>query len=85
MGEKKDAPYEHRQEPRPASAWVTRQLTLAVDCAIAGLVCVLLFLWHGFGAWTMGLGTFIGIPLLLIAMALYISAVVTDLKTRGAL
>lgn len=85
MGEQKDVLHEHQQEPRPASAWVTRQLTLAVDCAIAGLVCVLLFLWHGFGAWTMGLGTFVGIPLLLIAMALYISAVVTDLKTRGAL
>ncbi len=71
--------------PHPASPWVTRQLMLAVHCAIAGLTCVSLFLWHGFGAWTMGLGTFIGIPLLLLAMLLYISAVMTDLKTRGAL
>jgi hypothetical protein len=76
--EKPKAPYQ-------TSAWVTRQLTLAVNCAIAGLACVLLFLWHGFGAWTMGLGTFVGIPLVVLAMVLYVSAVVTDLKTRGAL
>lgn len=67
------------------SAWVSGQLIVAVDCAIAGLLCVLLFLWYGFGAWTMGLGTFVGIPLLVLAVLLYITAVITDLKTRGAL
>lgn len=67
------------------SAWVRRQLALAVGCAIVGLVCVLLFLWHGFGAWSMGLGTFTGIPLLIIALLLYVSAVAADLKRRGAL
>lgn len=67
------------------SAWVSRQLIVAVNCAIAGLLCVLLFLWYGFGAWTMGLGTFVGIPLLVLAVLLYITAVITDLKTRGAL
>ena len=76
--EKPKAPYQ-------TSPWVTRQLMLAVNCAIVGLICVLLFLWYGFGAWSMGLGTFIGIPLLILAVLLYISAVVTDLKTRGAL
>jgi hypothetical protein len=49
------------------------------------MTCVLLFLWNGFGAWTIGLGTFVGIPLLGLAVLLYIGAVVTDLKTRGAL
>lgn len=67
------------------SAWVRRQLALAVNCALAGLACILLFLWNGFGAWSMGLGTFIGIPLLLIAIVLYVSAVAFDLKRRGAL
>ena len=67
------------------SIWVTTQLSLAVNCAIAGMTCVLLFLWNGFGAWTIGLGTFVGIPLLGLAVLLYIGAVVTDLKTRGAL
>jgi len=76
---------ENPKAPHHTSAWVIRQLTWAVDCALAGLVCVLLFLWYGFGAWTMGLGTFVGIPLLILAVLLYISAVVTDLKKRGAL
>jgi hypothetical protein len=76
--EKPKAPYQ-------TSAWVTGQLTLAVNCAIVGMACVLLFLWYGFGAWTMGLGTFVGMPLLGLAVLLYIGAVVTDLKTRGAL
>lgn len=76
---------ETAQAPYQTSAWVTRQLMLAVNCAIAGLACIFLFLWHGFGAWTMGLGTFVGIPLLMLAVLLYLSAVVTDLKTRGAL
>ena len=71
--------------PHPASVWVQRQLTLAVYSAIAGLVCVLLFLWYGFGAWTMGLGTFVGIPLLGLALLLYLGAVATELKQRGAI
>ena len=71
--------------PNPASVWVQRQLTMAVYSAIAGLVCVLLFLWYGFGAWTMGLGTFVGIPLLGLAVLLYLGAVVTELKQRGAI
>ncbi len=71
--------------PNPASVGVQRQLTLAVYSAIAGLVCVLLFLWYGFGAWTMGLGTFVGIPLLGLAVLLYLGAVVTELKQRGAI
>ena len=71
--------------PGSASIWVQRQLTLAVYSAIAGLVCVLLFLWYGFGAWTMGLGTFVGIPLLGFAVLLYVGAVATELKQRGAI
>lgn len=71
--------------PRQPSVWVQRQLTLAVYCAIAGLIYVLLFLWYGFGAWTMGLGTFVGIPLLGLAILLYLGAVAADLKKRRAL
>jgi hypothetical protein len=73
------------EPPRRTSVWVRRQLSLAVYCAIVGLACVLLFLWHGFGAWSMGLGTFIGIPLLALAILLYVGAVAADLKKRGAL
>ncbi|MBM4133028.1 MAG: hypothetical protein FJ245_04590 [Nitrospira sp.] len=64
---------------------MTIQLSLAVNCAIAGMACVLFFLWKGFGAWTIGVGTFVGMPLLMLAVLLYLGAVVTDLKTRGAL
>lgn len=70
---------------RPDSVWVQRQLTLAVYSAITGLVLVVLFLWYGFGAWTMGLGTFVGIPLLGLAVLLYLGAVATELKQRGAI
>ncbi len=76
---------EEKQRSLEQSAWVRRQLNLAVNCALIGLFCVLLFLWHGFGAWSMGLGTFIGIPLVVVAVLLYLSAVAFDLKRRGAL
>jgi hypothetical protein len=62
-----------------------RLINIAVDIAMVGLVCVYLFLWHGLGAWSMGLGMFIGMPLLLIAILLYVAAVARDMKRRGAL
>ena len=62
-----------------------RLINIAVDIALAGLACVLLFLGHGMGAWSMGLGMFVGMPLLLIAILLYGVAVGRDLKRRGAL
>jgi len=67
------------------SVGVTRLIGIAVDIAMVGLVCVYLFLWHGMGAWSMGLGMFIGMPLLLIAILLYVVAVARDMKRRGAL
>jgi multidrug efflux pump subunit AcrB len=68
-----------------ASVWVKRQLGFAVDCTVVGLVCILLFLWNGFGAWSMGLGTFIGIPLVVVGVILYLSVVGFDLKRSGLL
>ncbi len=67
------------------SVGVTRLIGIAVDIALVGLVCVYLFLWHGLGAWSMGLGMFIGMPLLLLAILLYVVAVARDMKRRGAL
>ena len=67
------------------SVGVTRLIGIAVDIALVGLVCVYLFLWHGMGAWSMGLGMFIGMPLLLISILLYVVAVARDMKRRGAL
>ncbi len=67
------------------SVGVTRLTSIAVNIALVGLVCVLLFLWHGMGAWSMGLGMFVGMPLLAISLLLYVIAVARDLKRRGAL
>lgn len=76
---------EERLKELEASVWVRRQLGLAVDCAVVGLVCILMFLWNGFGAWSMGLGTFIGIPLVVVSVILYLSVVGFDLKRSGVL
>ncbi len=67
------------------SVGVTRLTSIAVNIALVGLVCVLLFLWNGMGAWSMGLGMFVGMPLLAISLLLYVIAVARDLKRRGAL
>ncbi len=67
------------------SVGVTRLTSIAVNIALVGLVCVLLFLWHGMGAWSMWLGMFVGMPLLAISLLLYVIAVARDLKRRGAL
>ena len=67
------------------SASISGLLSLAVNCAVVGLGCILLFLLKGFGAWSMGLGMFVGMPLLLVAVLLYVFSVARDLKQRGAL
>ena len=54
-----------------------------VECALVGLLCVLLFLWSGFTPWSMGLGIMFGVPLLILAMVLYLIAVVRDLRQHG--
>jgi hypothetical protein len=72
-------------EELKGTVWVRRQLALAVDCTMLGLACILLFLWNGFGAWSMGLGMFIGIPLVVLGVILYLLAVAFDLKRAGSL
>lgn len=62
-----------------------RLLLTAVLCTLTGLVCVLLFLWFGFLPWTVGVGVFLGFPLLLIGIVLYLAAVIGDLRRRRAL
>lgn len=58
-------------------------LRIAVGCALVGLLCVSLFLWYGFTPWRMGCGILLGLPLLIIAMALYVIAVARDLQRHG--
>ncbi len=71
-------------DPR-AGGWVDREITLSAVFILAGLACLLLFLVKGIGAFTMGLGMFVGIPLVLLGIVFYLIAVVDDLRRRGAL
>lgn len=54
-------------------------------CALVGLFCISLFLWRGFASWSVGLGVFLGVPLLFAGVLLYLIAVVRDLRERGVL
>jgi len=67
-----------------AAVSVDRLLRTAVVLAIAGLICLLIFLLSGFAAWSVGIGVFLGMPLLL-ALVLYVLVVIRDLRRRGAL
>ncbi|MDQ7040452.1 MAG: hypothetical protein Q9M35_05885 [Rhodothermus sp.] len=68
-----------------AAASVDRLLRAAVVLAIIGLGCLLIFLLSGFAAWSVGIGIFLGVPLLMVALLLYILVVIRDLRQRGAL
>ncbi len=68
-----------------AVASVDRLLRAAVVLAIIGLSCLLIFLLSGFAAWSVGIGIFLGVPLLMAALLLYILVVIRDLRQRGAL
>jgi len=68
-----------------AAASVDRLLRTAVVLAIVGLSCLLIFLISGFAAWSVGLGIFLGVPLLMVALVLYVLVVIRDLRRRGAL
>jgi hypothetical protein len=81
----KESDVTQKLEELKGTFWIRGQLAVAVDCTLIGLVCILLFLWNGFGAWSMGLGMFIGIPLVVLGVILYLSAVGFDLKRSGAL
>jgi len=50
---------------------------------MVGLLCALLFLWRGFTVWSLGVGIFLGSPLLLVAMVLYVIAVARNLRRHG--
>ncbi|MEL7450583.1 MAG: hypothetical protein AAFN78_15325 [Pseudomonadota bacterium] len=67
------------------SKWVNRVISLASIMVVAGLICVMIFLIKGFGAVSMGLGMFIGMPVVGAGVLLYLAAVVQDLRRRGAL
>lgn len=59
---------------------VNKLIRLSVIAGCIGLFCILLFLITGFEAWSVGVGIFLGFPILLAALVLYIVAVIRDLK-----
>lgn len=64
---------------------VDKLVRTAIVCAMAGMILVLVFLIFGFQAWSVGLGVFLGMPLMLLGVVLYIIAVFRDLKYRRVL
>ena len=69
------------REPAPASTLVR----VAAVCALVGLSCMSVFLWLNFSPWSVGIGIVAGAPLTAIALALYLLAVVRELRQRGEL
>lgn len=64
---------------------IGRLLQIAVWLVAAGLVLVLIFLIVGFQSWSVGLGIFLGGPLLAVGMLLYVISVVRDLYRQNVL
>jgi hypothetical protein len=57
----------------------------AILFTIGGMLLVLIFLIVGFKAWSVGLGVFLGMPVMLTGVGLYVVAVFRDLKNRQVL
>lgn len=64
---------------------IDKLVRTAVILAIAGMLLVLMFLIAGFQAWSVGLGVFLGMPVMLAGVLLYIYAVIRDLRYRNVL
>ncbi len=64
---------------------IDKLVRTAVIFTMAGMLLVLLFLLAGFQAWSVGLGVFLGMPVMLAGVGLYIFAVIRDLRFRKVL
>ncbi|SMO47987.1 hypothetical protein SAMN06265219_102377 [Gracilimonas mengyeensis] len=64
---------------------IDKLVRTAILCTITGMLFVLLFLIVGFKAWSVGIGVFLGMPVMIFGMGLYIVAVFRDLKSRKVL
>ncbi len=71
--------------PPEAPRRTDRLVRIAAVLALVGFSCALLFLIFGFESWSVGLGVFLGFPVLLAAVLCYVVAVVRDLRAREAL
>ena len=59
---------------------INRLIRTAVLVGSAGLIRLLIYLMVGFEPWSVGIGIFLGFPLMIVALVLYVVAVVKDLK-----
>ena len=59
---------------------INKLIRISVILGCIGLFCMLLFLIYGFEAWSVGIGMFLGFPILMVALVIYIIAVIKDLK-----
>ncbi len=64
---------------------VDKLVRTAILCTMAGMILILTFLVFGFQAWSVGLGMFLGMPVMLFGVGLYVVAVFRDLKNRNVL
>lgn len=64
---------------------IDKLIRLAVIFGVIGLCCIFVFLLYGFKAWSVGIGIFLGMPILLTGIVLYVIAVVRDLKKHDVI
>lgn len=64
---------------------VDQLVRIAILCTMAGMLLVLVFLVFGFGAWSVGIGVFLGMPVMILGVVLYVIAVFRDLRIRKVL
>ena len=64
---------------------VDKLVRSAIVFTVTGMLLVLLFLIAGFRSWSVGLGIFLGMPVMLFGVALYVIAVIRDLKQHRVL
>lgn len=64
---------------------VDKLVRTAILCTMAGMLLLLIFLIFGFQAWSVGLGVFLGMPVMLLGVGLYVIAVFRDLRHRKVL
>ena len=57
----------------------------AILCTMAGMLLTLIFLIFGFRSWSVGVGVFLGMPVMILGMGLYVIAVIRDLRKRKVL
>ena len=67
-------------EPDPKADRIDYLVRTSVILVTIGLMCVLLFLLAGFQSWSVGLGVFLGGPIVMLGVIIYIISVIRDLR-----